>query len=199
MRSLSSSFRAVSCTPPMPLKVQSVGLSGAWLGFCEAGLSLGMLLGSLGGSAWLIARFGRYRTRVGAAVVQGVALACAGATTRGGWLVASFAVAGFLNTAMILVGLTHRMLARPQAYRARMVAVAVTTTYVASMIGPALAGFALLHVAIGPVFVAFGLPGALAALGLAFVPGFRAFMALDHAAVANFYERRFPQAFTDPA
>jgi len=183
----------------VPLKVQSLGLSGTWLGLCEAGLSLGMLLGSLGGSAWLIARLGRYRTRVGAAVLQGAALACAGATGSGPWLVACFAAAGFLNAAMVLVGLTHRMLARPQAYRARMVAGAVTTTYVASAIGPALAGVALLHASVSAIFMAFGMLGALASLGLAVVPGFRAFMALDHEAVANFYERTFPAAFVDPA
>ena len=183
----------------VPLKVQSLGLSGTWLGLCEAGLSLGMLLGSLGGSAWLIARFGRYATRVGAAVVQGIALAMAGATTGGPWLVAAFAVAGFLNAAMVLVGLTHRMLARPQAFRARMVAGAVTTIYIAGMIGPAAAGIALLHFSVATVFITFGLVGAFAALGLAVVPGFRAFMALDHEAVANFYERTYPQAFRDLA
>ena len=42
-----------------------------------------------------------------------------------------------------------------------------------------------------------GLVGAFAALGLAVVPGFRAFMALDHEAVANFYELTYPQAFSD--
>jgi len=181
----------------VPLKVQSLGLSGTWLGLCEAGLSLGMLLGSLGGSAWLIARLGRYRTRVGAAGLQGAALACAGATHNGPWLVACFALAGFLNAAMVLVGLTHRMLARPQAFRARMVAGTVTTTYIASAIGPTLAGLALLHASVGAVFVAFGLLGALAALGLAAVPGFRAFMALDHESVADFYARNFPAAFAD--
>ena len=196
---LSWIFLFPTFTMLVPLKVQSLGLSGTWLGFCEAGLSLGMLLGSLGGSGWLIARFGRYATRVGAAVVQGLALATAGATTSGPWLVAGFAVAGFLNAAMVLVGLTHRMLARPLAYRARMVAVSVTTTYIACMIGPALAGLALLHFSVSAVFVVFGLVGALFALGLAVVPGFRAFMALDHEAVANFYERNFPQAFSDPA
>ena len=196
---LSWIFLFPTFTMLVPLKVQSLGLSGTWLGLCEAGLSLGMLAGSLGGSAWMIARFGRYQTRVGAAVVQGVALAIAGATTGGPWLVAAFVVAGFMNAAMVLVGMTHRMLARPQAFRARMVAVAVTTTYIASMIGPALAGFALLRWPVGTVFVAFGLVGALFALGLAIVPGFRAFMALDHEAVANFYERNFPQAFKDAA
>jgi len=196
---LSWIFLFPTFTMLVPLKVQSLGLSGTWLGLCEAGLSLGMLLGSLGGSAWMIARFGRYATRVGAAVVQGLALAVAGLTSSGPWLVACFGVAGLMNAAMVLVGLTHRMLARPQAYRARMVAGAVTTTHIASMIGPALAGVALLHAHVGAVFLGFGLVGAFAALGLAVVPGFRAFMALDHEAVDNFYQRNFPQAFSDAA
>jgi predicted MFS family arabinose efflux permease len=183
----------------LPLKVKALGLSGAWLGFTEAGLSLGMLAGSLGGASWMVARFGRFGTRVGGACVQGVALALAGATTSGPWLVAGFTVAGLMNAAMVLVGMGHRMLARPQAFRARMVAGAVTTTHVASMIGPALAGLALTqaHAGIAPVFVAFGLTGAVFSLGLALVPGFRAFMALDHEQVAGFYERCWPEAFRE--
>jgi MFS family permease len=192
---LSWIFLFPAFTMLVPLKVQSLGLSGTWLGFCEAGLSLGMLLGSLGGSSWLVGRFGRFGTRVGAAVVQGLALALAGATTSGPWLVAGFVVAGFMNAAMVLVGMTHRMLARPQAFRARMVAGVVTATNIAGTIGPALAGTALLHARVGPVFVVFGLVGALAAAGLAIVPGFRAFMALDHEAVDNFYGRTWPEAF----
>ena len=196
---LSWIFLFPTFTMLVPLKVQSLGLSGMWLGLCETGLSLGMLFGSLGGSHWMVDRFGRFGTRVGAAVVQGTALALAGLTSSGPWLVAGFAVAGFMNAAMVLVGLTHRMLARPQAYRARMVAGAVTTTHIAGMIGPALAGIALLHASVAMVFAGFGLLGALAALGLAAVPGFRAFMALDHEAVDNFYGRNFPQAFVDAA
>ncbi len=194
---LSWIFLFPAFTMLVPLKVQSLGLSGMWLGLCEGGLSLGMLLGSLGLSSWCIGRFGRFNTRVGAAALQGVALGVAGLTTSGPWLVAGFVVAGLMNSAMVLVGLTHRMLARPQAFRARMVASAVTTTHVACMIGPALAGLALLHVGVATVFMAFGLIGAVASLGLTIVPGFRAFMALDHEAVANFYERNFPQAFRD--
>ncbi|MDE2372168.1 MAG: MFS transporter [Burkholderiales bacterium] len=192
---LSWIFLFPTFTMLVPLKVQSLGLSGVWLGLCEASLSLGMLLGSLGGATWLVRRFGRYATRVGAAVVQGLALALVGATQDRSWLVIGFAVAGLMSSAMILVGLTHRMLARPLAYRARMMAGAVATTYIASTIGPALAGIALLHLGVATVYVAFGLVGAFAALGLAFVPGFRAFMALDHVEVDDYYARVYPQAF----
>jgi MFS family permease len=181
----------------VPLKVQSLGLTGTWLGLCEAGLALGMLLGSLGGSSWMVQRFGRFHTRVGAAAVQGVALGLAGATHSGPWLVACFIVAGLMNAAMVLVGMTHRMLARPQAFRARMVAGSVATTNIAGMLGPAFAGVALLHLPVAAVFVAFGLTGAFCALGLGLVPGFRAFMALDHEQVDNFYGRHFPRAFSE--
>jgi len=181
----------------VPLKVQSLRLGGAWLGLCEAGLSLGVLAGSLGVSSWLVARFGRFRVRVGAAVVQGIALGLAGATSSGPLLVAGFVVAGLMNAAMVLVGMTHRMLARPQAFRARMVASSIASNNVAAMIGPTLAGVALLHLPVAAVFVAFGLTGAFCALGLGLVPGFRAFMALDHEQVDNFYGRHFPQAFVD--
>lgn len=181
----------------VPLKVKSLGLTGTWLGLCEAGLSLGVLLGSLGGAMWAVGRFGRFRTRVGAAVAQGFALGLAGMTDNGPLLVAAFVVAGLMNAAMVLVGMTHRMLARPLAYRARMVASAVATTNIASVIGPALAGVALLHVEVATVFVAFGVAGGLCAAGLWFVPGFRDFMALDHEQVDGFYAKRFPQAFAD--
>jgi MFS family permease len=182
----------------VPVKIQSMGLSGTWFGLCEAGLSIGMLLGALGCSAWCVARVGRYRARVGAAVLQGVALACAGATDTGPCLVACFVAAGFLEATIALVGQTHRMLARPQAYRARMVAGAVMTTYVAGSIGPALAGAALLHFDVREVFMAFGMLGAVAAFCLVAVPGVRAFMALDHESVADYYRRHFPEAFDGP-
>lgn len=190
-------FLFPSFTLLVPLKVRSLELSGTWFGLCEAGLSLGMLLGSLGCSAWLIAHLGRYRTRVGAAVLQGVALACAGASPNGPMLVLCFVVAGLLEAAMMLVGQTHRMLARPQAYRARMVAGTVMTTYIAGAIGSALAGMALLHTSITSVFVSFGLLGSMAALCLVAVPGVRAFMALSHEAVADFYQRNYPSAFQE--
>ena len=48
---------------------------------------------------------------------------------------------------------------------------------------------------VAAVFVVFGVLGGLFALVLAFVPGFRAFMALGHEEVDNYYERMYPRAF----
>ncbi len=179
----------------VPLKVQSLGLSAAWLGGCEAALSLGMLLGSLGPAAWWARAQGRFATRVSGAVLGGLALALAGWTADRHVLVACFAVAGVCNAATTLVGKTHRMLARPLAFRARMSAAAIMTVQVSQTLGPALAGIALVHWSVRGVYVAFGLLSAVAALGFFLVPGFRAFMALEHDEVDNWYGRMYPQVF----
>jgi len=179
----------------LPLKVQSLGLSAAWLGWCEAALSLGMLAGSLGIAQWWARSQGRFGTRVGGAALMGVAFAAAGWTSDRRVLVAMFALAGVCNAATTLVGKTHRMLARPLAFRARMSAAAIMTTQVSQTLGPAIAGIALAHASVRAVYLAFGLGSVLSALGFFLIPGFRAFMALEHDEVDNWYGRTYPRVF----
>jgi MFS family permease len=178
-----------------PLKVQSLGLSAAWLGGCEAGMSLGLLVGSLGPAAWWARAHGRFGARVGGAATMGLALALAGLTGDAHVLVGCFAVVGVCAATTTLVGKTHRMLARPLAYRARMSAAAIMTIQVSQTLGPALAGLALTHWSVRVVYVLFGLLSAASALGFFLVPGFRAFMAMEHAEVDGWYGRRYPDAF----
>jgi MFS family permease len=179
----------------VPLKVQSLGLSAAWLGGCEAALSLGMLLGSLGPAAWWARVQGRFGARVGGSAMIGLALALAGATGDRHVLVACFAVVGISAATTTLVGKTHRMLARPLAYRARMSAAAIMTVQLSQTLGPAIAGLALTHWSVRIVYMVFGLLSAASALGFFLIPGFRVFMALEHDEVDNFYGRNFPQVF----
>lgn len=179
----------------VPLKVQSLSLSAWWLGLCEVMLSLGVLLGALGGANWLIGRFGRFNTRVASATAQGLALAVAGITEHPLVLVGAFAIVGLGSSAMTLVGLTHRTLARPVAFRTRMSAGSILTTQVAASMGPAIAGLALHAWTVQWVYLAFGVLGAAAALSLALVPGFREFMALSHDEVNGWYGRAHPEAF----
>ncbi|TDM05928.1 MAG: MFS transporter [Ideonella sp. MAG2] len=181
----------------VPLKVQSLGLSALWLGLCEAALSLGMLLGSLWLAKHWVAWQGRYATRITAALVQGLALALAGWASEPVLMVLAFAVAGLCNAAMVLVGMTHRMLARPVAFRARMTAGAIMTTKLAATLGPALAGLALLQWSVSAVYISFGLIGALASLALMAVPGYKAFVALEHHEIEGWYQRAYPKAFVD--
>ena len=179
----------------VPLKVQSLGLSAAWLGWCEAALSLGMLAGSLGPAAWWTRLQGRFGTRVTSAALTGLALAVAGWTSDRHVLVSMFAVVGLCNAAMTLVGKTHRMLARPLAFRARMSAAAIMTTQLSMALGPAIAGLALVHWSVRTVYMMFGLASAASALGFFLIPGFRAFMALEHDEVDNWYGKTHPQVF----
>jgi MFS family permease len=178
-----------------PLKVQSLGLSAAWLGWCEAGMSLGLLVGSLGPATWWTRASGRFGARVGGAVGIGLAMTLAGVTGERHVLVAAFAAMGLCSATTMLVGKTHRMLARPLAYRARMSAAAIMTIQVSQTLGPALAGVALTHWSVRGVYVAFGLLSALSALGFFLIPGFRAFMALEHDEVDGWYGKAYPAAF----
>ena len=178
-----------------PLKVQSLGLSAAWLGWCEAGLSLGILVGSIGPAAWWATLQGRFGTRVTGAAGIGLALAIAGWTSDRHVLVAMFALTGFCSAATTLVGKTHRMLARPLAFRARMTSASVMTTQLSQTLGPAIAGVALAHWSARTVYVMFGLLSATVAVGYFLIPGFRAFMALEHEEVDNYYGRTYPKVF----
>jgi MFS family permease len=179
----------------VPLKVQSLGLSAAWLGWCEAALSLGLLAGSLGiAQAWSRIQ-GRFATRISGAALMGVAFAVAGWTRDRHVLVAMFAAVGICSAAIMLVGKTHRMLARPLAFRARMSSAAIMTTQVSQTLGPAIAGVALAHASVRAVYVAFGVGSVVSAFGFFLIPGFRAFMALEHDEVDNWYGRTYPRVF----
>lgn len=196
------SFLVMVCFGPaigmlVPLKVQSLGLSGSWFGACEASLSLGMLAGALGCSAWLAERFGRFGASIGAIMAEGLALALIGYTATPILLVIGFAVTGMGVSVVVLVGQTHRMLAIPDHFRARMTAVSMMVMQIAGSLGPALAGIALGHFPVGPVYIGFGLLEFLCAFGYYWVPRYREFLSLDHAAVKGWFGREYPAAFAE--
>lgn len=122
----------------IPIKVQSLGLQGQWLGASLGALSVGSLLGSVLGSQWLVGCFGRYRVRVGLGVAEGLMLALVGWAGSPLVMLAGLLAAGFCNAAMSLVGATHRALAIPREYRVRMFAAGAMATQVAGALGPAL-------------------------------------------------------------
>jgi MFS family permease len=194
---VSWAFLFPALTMLLPLRLQALGLSGVWLGLCEAGAAFGIIVGAFGLSRWSIDRFGRYATRVVFAVTQGVALAGVGWAEHPVVLVVLFALSGLSTSAMGLVGLTHRSLARPDAFRARMFAGSMAVTQLAASIGPALAGLSLAHADVSVVYIVFGLLGGITSLALMLVPGFRAFMRASEAQAKDWYARHHPQAFED--
>jgi MFS family permease len=179
----------------IPLKVQSLGLSGVWLGTCEAALSIGLLLGSFRGSDILVRRFGRFNVRVGAAMCEGLALAASGWTHTPVLLVLTLTCVGFANASMGLVGATHRSLAIPQEFRVRILAASMMTTQIAGILGPMIAGAALTHWPVGNVYACFGLATCLLALGFVLIPRSREFFALNHEQVKDWFQREYPDAF----
>lgn len=179
----------------IPIKVQSLALAGHWLGLAMGALSLGVLLGSLFGSAMLVRRFGRYRVRVGLGFLEGIALAVVGWSDSPTLLLIGLAAAGFCNASMSLVGATHRALAIPRAYRVRLSAASAMTTQIAGSIGPALVGVALAHFSVNAVYAAWGLCMATCVLGFLAVPRLKEFLALEHHDIADWYGRQYPALF----
>ena len=182
----------------IPLKVQSLGLSGLWLGVCEAALSIGLLLGSFRGSDALVSRFGRFNVRVGAAMCEGLALAASGWVHSPIVLVLAFTCVGFANASMGLVGATHRSLAIPQNFRVRILAASMMTTQIAGILGPMIAGAALAHWSVGNVYTCFGLATCLLAFGFVLIPRSREFFALNHDQVKDWFRHEYPHAFESP-
>jgi MFS family permease len=180
----------------IPIKVHALGLAGNWLGICLGALSLGVLMGSVFGSQWLVQHLGRYRVRLGLGFCEGISLAVVGFTTSPYVVVAGLALTGFCNASMSLVGATHRALAIPQTHRVRMFAASSMATQVAGAIGPALVGMALLRWSVDVVYTAFGILMAVSVLGFLKVPRLKEFLTLDHLQVGDWYLHQYPGVFT---
>lgn len=192
---VSEIFLFPALTLLIPLKIQALGLTAAWLGGCEAALSIGMLGGATVGSKILVRWLGRYPTRLSGVVVEGLMLAMAGYCSSPLLLIVAFMGAGFANSTLVLVAMTHRILARPEPFRARMSSVGILVSQIADILGPLLAGLALKLWSLSIVYTSFGLLSALCGLGLILVPRVREFMTLDHTEVTGLYRRLYPHAF----
>lgn len=183
----------------VPLKVQSLGLSGAWLGACEAGLSVGLLVGALGGSLWVAERVGGFRASTGAILGEGLALALLGWTHQPLALVLLLTAVGGCVATVQAVGHTQRMLAIPQAFRSRMTAVNIMAMQVAAVLGPGLAGAGLAAFHVDQVYMACGAGLFIVGLGYWWVPGYRAFLDMSHTEAAGYYGREYPELFEGEA
>jgi hypothetical protein len=184
-------------TTLLPVKLHALGLSAAWLGGCEAAISAGMLLGSLWFTHVVLRRFSRYQARTIAMLVCGVLMLVVALSDNPWLILACFAVMGLMFALNQLIGQTHRTLAVPENYRARFSAINVMLVKIGSMLGPALAG-ALLHVLpLEQVYLIFALLHLATVVPMLLLPGMKAFLALDHDEVKDWYWRRHPEAFRD--
>jgi len=179
----------------VPLKLQSLGLGAAWLGACEAALSGGLLLGTFWLADKAVRRLGRWHALLAAVALCGVGLAMIGPSQQGWTLLPAFAAIGLGLSVTQLVGQTHRMLAMPPDFRARMTAVHLASGQLSAALGPLLAGLLLAHLALHLVYHCLALGFAVSALLLLRVPGLKGFLQQDHVAVTGWYARHHPQAF----
>ncbi|MFT7774981.1 MFS transporter [Roseateles sp.] len=179
----------------LPLRLQALGLSGGWLGACHAALSLGVMAGVAGLADALIRRLDRVRAIAAAIGACAGAVAVVGCSARPLVLVACFTLMGLCMSVTQLVGQTHRTLAIPELFRARMAAVQLTLAQLAATLAPAFAGVLLTRWPVDAVYL--GMAAGFLASGalLLVVPGLGPFLRLDHEQVRDWYGRRYPQAF----
>lgn len=179
----------------LPLHLQALGLGAGWFGICQAALSAGLLLGMAGFAPALVQRLGRVRAL---ALVLGActaALAGMGLCRQPLPLAALFMLTGACMSVTQLVGQTHRLLATPQAYRARMSAVHLTVAHGAASLAPALAGALLQHVQVPRAYTLLAAGFGAASLLLLAIPGLGDFLRQDHEGVRDWYARHYPHAF----
>jgi MFS family permease len=179
----------------LPLRIQVLGLSAAWFGACSAALSLGVLIGVLGLAPWMINRVGRVRALAVAILTCALAMAGVGLSDAAPVLVAMFALIGLCLSVTQLVGQTHRLLAMPAAYRARMTAAHLTVAHAVAAMAPAMAGGLLQEVAVAQAYVVLASSFAATGLLLLCVPELRHFLRQDHRDVEAWYGRQYPEAF----
>ncbi|GAP34323.1 MFS transporter [Piscinibacter sakaiensis] len=179
----------------LPLRIQSLGLSAAWFGACSAALSLGVLAGVAGVAPWLVARHGRVGALALAILACGAAIAGLALCDAAPGLVALFALMGLGLSVTQWVGQTHRLLAMPAAYRARMSAAHLTVAHAVAALAPALAGGLLQHLPVSGVYGVLAVGFAASGLLLLAVPGLGPFLRQEPRAVEGWYQRAYPGAF----
>ncbi|HEY9104330.1 MFS transporter [Chitinimonas sp.] len=179
----------------VPLRIQSLQWSAVWLGWCEASLAAGMLVGAFCFARLATERLGRFRAAVAALVGEGLALGLVGLLDARLGLPLCFFVTGACLSVVQLVGQTHRMLAVPEDFRARFTASNLMIMYVANSLGPTLSGILLLQTSVAHVYLIYGAALLLCALCYPLLPGYRAFLSLDHDTARNWYGKQYPAAF----
>lgn len=180
----------------LPLRIQALGLTAAWFGACSAAMSVGLLLGVAWLAPALIDRCGRIRALALVIAACAAAMAGVGLCDRGLPLVALFALVGLCLSVTQLVGQTHRMLAMPEDYRARMSAAHLMIAHLAAALAPALAGALLQRTDVQMAYLLLAAGFGASGLLLLAIPGLGAFLRQNHEGARNWYGRHYPHAFT---
>jgi MFS family permease len=180
----------------LPLRIQALGLTAVWFGACSAAMSVGLLLGVAWLAPALVTRLGRIRALALVIVACAAAMTGIGLCDRALALVTLFALIGLCLSVTQLVGQTHRMLAMPEHYRARMSAAHLMVAHLAAALAPLLAGTLLQKAGVQTAYLVLAAGFAASGLLLLAIPGLGTFLRQDHEGVRNWYGRHYPRAFT---
>ena len=179
----------------LPVKVQSLGLSGLYLGLFEVALATGMLAGAIGISARAAQSLGGFAASGLAVGVIALCFGIIGSADQSAAVISALLVAGLAIATGQCVGNTRRMLATPQAFQARMTGVHMAIMQIAGSVGPVIAAVALGRLGIDGTYLAFG--GAILLVGVlgAFAPGYRQLMNMSNEAAQEYYGHTYPKLF----
>ncbi|WP_158021026.1 MFS transporter [Chromobacterium sphagni] len=179
----------------LPIKLHQLGLPAFWLGICEAAASGGLLIGSLWLAHRLLRRCSRPRARALAMWSLAAVFVVVALTDNPYLMLTMFGIEGVLLSITMLIGQTHRTLAVPEAYRARVSAINVLVAKLGSMLGPALAGILLHSWSLDAVYLFFAVFHLLSVPPMLRLPGVNAFLNLNHQEVKDWYRHQYPEAF----
>ncbi|AUH53226.1 hypothetical protein CXB49_21750 [Chromobacterium sp. ATCC 53434] len=179
----------------LPIKLHQLGLPAFWLGACEAAASGGLLIGSLWLTHRLLQHCSRPRARALALFALAAVFLVVALTDHPYLLLAMFAIEGVLLSITMLIGQTHRTLAVPEAYRARVSAINVLVAKLGGMLGPALAGVLLHNWSLDTAYLFFAVFHLLTVVPMLLLPGVNHFLHLSHDEVKDWYLHRYPEAF----
>lgn len=183
----------------LPLKIHELELGGSWFAAAEAAISAGLLSGAaIGASSNFVEKIGRYRLRLIATMSLGPAFVLTGLSERPVFLLVSLALAGTANSLVVMMGYSRRIIATPPNYRTRMTSTSTVLTQVASIIGPAVAGLAVLLSSASGIYVAFGILITVVSLGYCWTPGLKTFLEASDADIDGWYGKYYPHAFNQP-
>ncbi|KUM02325.1 hypothetical protein AWB61_17255 [Chromobacterium sp. F49] len=179
----------------LPIKLHQLGLPAFWLGACEAAVSGGLLVGSLWLTHRLLLHCSRPRARAFAMWALGAVFLVVALTDHPLVMLAMFGIEGALLSITMLIGQTHRTLAVPEPYRARVSAINVLVAKLGGMLGPALAGILLARWSLDEVYLFFALFHLLTVPPMLLLPGVNRFLNLSHDEVKDWYLKQHPEAF----
>jgi hypothetical protein len=131
-------------------------------------------------------------------LVDSLGMAALGASAWPPGLVASFALIGLCMSVTQLIGQTHRALAVPALFRARMAAGQLMVAQLAGALAPGVARLLLMRWEVSTVYLVSALAFVCSGLLLLAVQDLRPFLLLDHDQARDWYACKYPEVFSQP-